>query len=236
MRFFRIFASGIVLIMLAGCSMNDIDTKVETNGYQTDYSNVSIESLIISYPKDEKFAVLLNQEAKENLEKRLSGFEEDAKESVDIRPEGAKAEFATKQLVKYAKNDFLSALEEEYTYISGAHGMTVWNAQNIDFRSKKRIYLDDLFADENYETVLNNMINTLIENNPEEYADLWEEAKIQEEHQYNFYITDDDLVIYFLPYELSYYARGFVEFPLRLSELKGYMKEEYYFIAQNKNE
>ena len=48
-----------------------------------------------------------------------------------------------------------------------------------------------------------------------------------EEHQTDFYIQDDDLVIFFQPYDLSYYARGFVEFRLDLEDLSGYMKEGY---------
>ena len=47
------------------------------------------------------------------------------------------------------------------------------------------------------------------------------------QHQTDFYIQDDDLVIFFQPYDLSYYARGFVEFRLDLEDLSGYMKEEY---------
>ena len=39
--------------------------------------------------------------------------------------------------------------------------------------------------------------------------------------------TDEDLVIFFSPYELSYYAKGFIEFPVRMTELNGILKEEY---------
>ena len=61
----------------------------------------------------------------------------------------------------------------------------------------------------------------------EEYKDLWAKPEIKQEHQTDFYIQDDDLVIFFQPYDLSYYARGFVEFRLDLEDLSGYMKEEY---------
>ena len=236
MRLLQILVSAVLLLASCGCSSTNISTNIITDEYQTEYSDISTELLEISYMNDAEFAKGLNEAAAAALEERLKGFEEDAKASVNSRPEGAKAEFVTKQQIKYAKNDFLSVVEEEYSFIGGAHGMTVWKASNIDFRNKKQIYLNDLFADENYEDVLNNMIDTLLETNKEEYSELWEHPEIQEEHQYNFYITDDDLVIYFQPYELSYYARGFVEFPLRLSELKGYLNEEYYFLADNTKE
>ena len=70
-------------------------------------------------------------------------------------------------------------------------------------------------------------INEEIEKHSEEYKDLWAKPEIKQEHQTDFYIQDDDLVIFFQPYDLSYYARGFVEFRLDLEDLSGYMKEEY---------
>ena len=75
------------------------------------------------------------------------------------------------------------------------------------------------------------MLGELKENKPEEYGELWQKPEIKKNQ--DFYITDDDLVIYYQPYELSYYARGFIEFPIRLIELKGYLKEDYYRIAEN---
>ena len=236
MKLFRTLAMAAAIIMMCSCSGNNISTEIEKNEYQTDYSIINTELLKINYPEDSAFSETLNSSAKENQQIRIQGFETDAKDSMDMRPEGAKAELKTTQNIKYAKNNFLSAVEEEYSYLGGAHGMTVWNAKNIDFTKKKQIYLCDLFADQNYENVLNNMIDNLLETNKEEYSELWEHPRIQEEHQYNFYITDTDLVIYFQPYELSYYAKGFVEFPLRLSELKGYLSEEYYFLTENKTE
>ena len=236
MRLFRTLAAASAILMICACSSNMISTEIEKNEYETDYSIISTELLKINYPEDSAFAEKLNSEAKESQQVRVHGFEVDAEDSFDMRPENTKAELKTTQNVKYAKNNFLSVVEEEYSFLGGAHGMTMWNAKNIDFTKKKQIYLGDLFADQNYENILNNMIDNLLQTNKEEYSELWEHPRIQEEHQYNFYITDTDLVIYFHPYELSYYARGFVEFPLRLSELKGYLSEEYYFLAENKTE
>ena len=75
--------------------------------------------------------------------------------------------------------------------------------------------------------MLNRMINEEMEKHSEEYKDLWAKPEIKQEHQTDFYIQDDDLVIFFQPYDLSYYARGFVEFRLDLEDLSGYMKEGY---------
>ena len=75
------------------------------------------------------------------------------------------------------------------------------------------------------------MINERMSEHSEEYQELWEKPEIKPEHQTDFYLDGDSLVIFFQPYELSYYARGFVEFPLPLDELAGYMKEEYRRLA-----
>ena len=77
--------------------------------------------------------------------------------------------------------------------------------------------LADLFADDGYVSTLNRMINEEMEKHSEEYKDLWAKPEIKQEHQTDFYIQDDDLVIFFQPYDLSYYARGFVEFRLDLA-------------------
>ena len=91
----------------------------------------------------------------------------------------------------------------------------------------KLLELKDLFSDEGYIETINRMIDELVAEKPEEYSGLWAEPHITEETQRQFYLTDEELVIFFPPYELSYYARGFVEFPLRLTELNGKLKEEF---------
>ena len=98
---------------------------------------------------------------------------------------------------------------------------------NIDVSGEKEVKIADLFADDGYVSTLNRMINEEMEKHSEEYKDLWAKPEIKQEHQTDFYIQDDDLVIFFQPYDLSYYARGFVEFRLDLEDLSGYMKEGY---------
>ncbi len=95
-------------------------------------------------------------------------------------------------------------------------------------RAKKEVKLADLFADDGYVSTLNRMINEEMEKHSEEYKDLWAKPEIKTGTSDGFlYSRDDDLVIFFQPYDLSYYARGFVEFRLDLEDLSGYMKEEY---------
>ncbi len=236
MKFTRIFCVCILILLCCACTIDGIDTKIIKNEVQTEYSNVSTELLEINYNKDSEFATTLNTQFSENLSKRLTSFDDTAKENAPIIPSDSKASFTTTVDIKYNSNNFLSFVEEENMFTGGAHGMMVRNSCNIDFTNKKQIYLNDLFETEGYENVLNRMIDELLQKKGEEYTELWKKPQIQAEHQYNFYITDSDLVIYFQPYDLSYYARGFVEFPLSLTELRGYLKPQYYFLSgEDKN-
>ena len=85
----------------------------------------------------------------------------------------------------------------------------------------------DLFEKNDYIAVLEHLIDAELEKNPDEYGDLWEKPKIKDENQRNFYISPDGLTLFYEPYDLSYYARGFVEFTLPNEEIKPIVKEEY---------
>ena len=61
----------------------------------------------------------------------------------------------------------------------------------------------------------------------DEYSDIWEKPVVGEAQNENFYLSNGGLVLYYKPYELSYYSRGFVEFTIPYSELYGYLKPEY---------
>jgi len=91
----------------------------------------------------------------------------------------------------------------------------------------KQIYLSDLFCDVGYKDAINRLIDELVTENPDEYNELWEKPEITDNHEYDFYFEDNSLVIFFQPYTLSYFAKGYITFPLKLSDLSGYMKEEY---------
>lgn len=233
MKFLRLLFVCTLVFALSSCNLKGIDTNIIENKTETEYSTISTQLLEISYTDDSDFANTLNTQFSQSLIERVAAFEEEAQKAFPIIPSGSKSSYTTTQSIKYNNNNFLSIVEEESIFKGGAHGMTVWNAHNIDFKNKRYVYLNDLFEAEGYEDRLNRMIDEVIANHPEKYTELWMKPQIKEEHQYNFYITDTDLVIYFQPYELSYYARGFVEFPLRLSELGGYLKEDYYFLSGN---
>ena len=222
----KVLIASFMALLLVSCSAKPKIDMVNDN-YETDYSEVKIQTPKIDIPNESEFSSEINELFNEEVCKAVKEFDKEAA----LSNIAAKSTFDISQKVNYNKNDFISITEEIYRYIGGAHGMTVRHTRNIDILKKREICLADLFAEEGYENTLNRLLGELKENKPEEYGELWQKPEIKKNQ--DFYITDDDLVIYYQPYELSYYARGFIEFPIRLIELKGYLKEDYYRIAEN---
>ncbi len=224
----RVIAAALSVMCLSSCAVGGgIGTDIVTKEYETDYSSVKAEIIELSGLADTEFEDEFNEDVEESIDSELVAFDTAAAEIADELKMGNKCVFQTSWDVKYNKNDFLSLVEERYVYMGGAHGETAWLPRNIDVSASKEIKLADLFADSGYVNTLNRLITEQVEENKDEYADLWEKPEIKDSNQTDFYIEDGSLVIFYQPYDLSYYARGFVEFHLPLEELKGYMKEEY---------
>lgn len=224
-RFFLILG---VMLLLCGCAKNEAaQITITPKQYETDFSSVEAEDLSFSCMENTEFQTQLNSQLAQELSSALVGFDSAAQDSTDELIMGNKAVFNNEWEEKYNKNSFVSMINEQYIYLGGAHGSTAWYPLNIDTAAGYVLKLDDLFADSGYKETLNRMITELVEQNPEEYKDLWEKPEIKDSHQTDFYITDTNLVIFYQPYDLSYFARGFVEFPLRLEDLSGCLKEEY---------
>ncbi len=233
-----LLAIAVCFLMLCGCSSDKTAFVTLTpRQYETDFSAVEAEELSFSGMTNTEFEKELNKKLSEELSSSLVAFDSLAQESSANVTMGNKSVFDNTWEEKYNKNDFLSFVNEQYTYLGGAHGTTVWAPLNADAATGKILTLDDLFEDKGYKETLNRLINELVEENPDKYADLWEKPEIHDNHQTDFYITDSELVIFFQPYALSYYARGFVEFPIKLRELSGHLKEEYRrLIPKNPNQ
>ena len=219
------FCIPAVILLLTACT-REAKISIIPKDYENDYSTVHMQILAVDIPDAPEFSKSLNAALMQEAEDAAAGFDADAGTATGTN--GEKSIFDTTQTIHYNKNNFISTVEEQYTYTGGAHGMTMRKSHNIDTLAQQEITLRDLFSEEGYESTLNRMIREVREKHPENYSDLWEEPIIKPSHQQDFYLTDTDLVIYYQPYALSYYARGFVEFPLRLTELRGYLKEEYY--------
>lgn len=135
--------------------------------------------------------------------------------------------------IKQNNDTILSIVTEKYAYISGMHGNTWWSAKNYDVKSDKLLTLSELFVDDAYIKIINEQIKEIIKTNEKEYHDLWKTPELDRARENRFYLSDGNLCIFYEPYELSYYAKGVVEFHIPLEKIRGYIKPEYLSSAKN---
>jgi hypothetical protein len=226
----RMVAALSAVCILCGCTgEGGYKTKIKKEEQESEYSSVYAEVIEFSGFENSEYLSELNMSIMKEVEDSISEFDSLSLESVSSLPAGVKTALHITQHMKRNKGGIISFIEEHYTYLGGAHGNTVWVARNIDVRSPSphNLELSELFVDESYIETINNLIDKLVEENPEKYSELWAQPHIGSEDRYRYYLTDEDLVIFFSPYELSYYAKGFIEFPVRMTELNGILKEEY---------
>lgn len=226
----KYFIIMLCLFMLTGCGTGErAGVKTSVSEYDSDISSVYVEEIEFSGFLDKEFEKSINDTIAEDLKGAMISFDTMVSESEENVRMGNRCVLEIRQILKNNDKNLISLLEEHYVYTGGAHGSTMRYPRNIDTLGNKTVTAEDVFC-EGYEEELNRKIDKIMEENKEEYSDLWEHPKAGKDM--NFYISDDKLVIFFQPYELSYYARGFVEFPIKLEEIRGLLKEEYKRLAE----
>lgn len=221
-----------VMMLICGCSKNgSYSIRTLTDEAETDYSTVYSETLEFGGFENKEYQSELNEALLADTENTVNEFDKAAKEASAGLPEGVKPALNITQRVTLNKDGIISFVTENYTYLGGAHGMTAWVPYTINAREENphRLELRELFKSEDgYIDAINRLIDAMVEKDPEKYSGLWAEPHINaDEHQNQFYLTDEELVIFFPPYDLSYYAKGFIEFPIRRTELNALLKDEY---------
>lgn len=196
------------------------------NEYETDNEKVYIQVPKISGLENEEFMISLNEEYEELGKSIYEEFLINSQKSVNERDK--KAELEIKQTVTYNKNDILTILGECYIYTDGYNGIKSRMVKNINTKTNTKIELKDIFCDDEYIKMLNSKLESMYDT--AEYSDLWQKPLVGDSQNQFFYFSDDGLVIFYPPYELSYYSRGFVEFIIPYQDLYGYLKPDYSFL------
>lgn len=226
----RLVAGGLAII-LSGCTIfNDsYGVKIHKEEQETDYSSVYAEVIEFDGFKNREYESQLNLSIEDDVTRAIKGFDALAVEAKETLPKGVKSALNITQKVKRNTTDIISFITEIYTYTGGAHGTTVWEPKTIDVTSENphNLKLGELFSDKEYLSKLNAIIQGMVKEDSEKYGELWAKPEVTAENENRFYMTDTELVIFFPPYELSYYAKGFIEFPIPLDELNPILKERY---------
>lgn len=206
----------MICMLISACGEEYVDIKAKN------FSNeaINVEIPIFKNLSDNDFEKNLNEKYEKSLTSWIDEF-------LKNRTEETECVFELKQSVKHGGKPIVSVIGEEYVHTEGVHGTKSRIAKNIDIDGNRELKLSDLFQDGSYVNILNREMEKITENDPEQYHDLWEKPVVSGINQEFFYLTDKSLVIFYPPYELSYYAKGFVEFFIPYENIKGYMKEEY---------
>lgn len=205
------------------------DSKNLAGGITPEGCTISYDIVIpqFSNMKDSAFQQTLNDEFKKDYEETKTemdqNYQEQQAEEADYRYMNSIEQ--SYYLINETSN-ILSLMVEGYSYSGGAHGMPYRRGVNIDFEHSKLLKLSDLFkSDTDYNQKLLQEINKIRLASPEEYDYVVEATQLPSDD--SFYFQNGKLVIFYHPYDLSSYARGFVNFEIPLENLADYLKDEY---------
>ncbi|MCH5184741.1 MAG: DUF3298 and DUF4163 domain-containing protein [Oscillospiraceae bacterium] len=228
------------VLILSSCAIpgNIGSDKIKIEYIQSDLSNdrldINVQIPVFKNIENKEFENRLNEYFFNDIQNNANEFTKIAGEFSSDIPEGKKASLKITCTDRYNENNFLSMITTIETYTGGVHGTVIDVSSNIDTAENKIITLSDLFNDNcDYKKVLTKMLHTLAAENTALYGELWEKPTVTDDTDRSFYIKDECLVIYFQPYELASYGRGFVDFSIPLSSLKPYLKEEYYRLFED---
>lgn len=115
--------------------------------------------------------------------------------------------------VKTNQRQVISLCLNNYAFAGGAHGMTIIPSMTFDAKSGKDYSLAEEFKPgADYITPLSEMVKAQIAARHIETLEPF--TKIRPDQPY--YLADNCMVLYFLPYEITPYYMGFQYFPINL--------------------
>lgn len=212
------------LVLLVSSCGGKIHVDSIDKSYTTKTVRVDAKIPQISGLSSESFAEGVNSDYRESITVLMDEFKEKAEKT------GDKSTFTATTTEHYNKDGFLSVVTQIDCDVPGGHNNSYRITKNIDTNQCVEVPLSELFEGEEYIDMINSRLETELKENGEKYAGLWEKPRLLDDQDY--YVSGNNLVVYYLPYKLSYYERGFVEFPLKLSDMSGYLKEEYRYLAE----
>ena len=122
--------------------------------------------------------------------------------------------------VSFYKNNLAVIEINGYDYPFGAaHGMPVKKYAHVDLKSGKFYQLKDLFKPEaDYVKVISEIIGDQIKND-DQYSYIFPDEYKGIKADQPFFICENELSVYFVPYEIAPYAAGFPTFTILFNEL-----------------
>ena len=217
-NFIKFCSLPFILLLLCGCGKSVKITEIDKS-YETESQLATVKIPQISGLSSKDLENAINDEFMTVTNELLNKFSEAAKKTGEL------SAFDMQTTEYFNKNGLLSMVTNYEYFARKSHKSRFRIAKNIDTANCLELSLSDLFDDDGYIDALNNMLSEAVAAEPEKYQDLWAKPKISQNQ--GFFIDGENLVLYYPPYELSYYERGFVEIPIPIEELLTYMRPEY---------
>lgn len=128
--------------------------------------------------------------------------------------------------IKYYKKDFLVLELTGYYYpIGAAHGMPTMKTPCINLKDGTFYTLMDLFLEEKpWKEELSKIILNKINNDPE-YSYVFTDTFKGITGNESFYVDNNNLYIYYSPYDIAPYSAGFVTFKIQFNEIERLIKK-----------
>ena len=215
------------MVLLGGCAGRSGKVLVEERSYETDLAVVHVQTPVFSGIRNQEFAQRIQAEIEAEIDESLSRFTEETAQRTGTE----KSTLKITQEVMCDQSNLISLVSTCYVFADSNNGTAERVVLNLDLEQERVLVLADLFLDGGYAEKLQSEIDRILEENPEEYSDLWEKPILGEQQERCFYFHGGDLVLFYPPYELSYYTSGFVEFRIPLKNLSGYVRPEYMTLA-----
>lgn len=129
--------------------------------------------------------------------------------------------------IQYYKKDLLILNMMGYYYpLGAAHGMPSMKTPSIDLVTGKFYTLGDLFMGGVYWTSeLDKIIEKIIETDPE-YSYVFKGSFKGINMNQDFYVDDNNLYIYFPPYEIGPYSAGFITFKIPFAQINNMINKK----------
>lgn len=118
--------------------------------------------------------------------------------------------------VTYNDNFIVSLYMDRYEFTGGAHGNTIRSSQNWNLRTGRQLPLSYFYPNNpNYVVDILKSIISQIKENPENYFDNYCELVLENFNLDNYYVTAQDVVIYFQQYDIAPYSSGIPTFNIK---------------------
>lgn len=118
--------------------------------------------------------------------------------------------------ITYNDNFIVSLYMDKYEFTGGAHGNTIRSSQNWNLRTGRQLPLSYFYPNNpNYVVDILKSIISQIKENPENYFDNYCELVLENFNLDNYYVTAQDVVIYFQQYDIAPYSSGIPTFNIK---------------------